>query len=147
MKVSDYPSATTIDNADSLYLVQTSGTAKISKKVAISKLFERFNVKTIFNKGINYGTTPQSLSGNGIIDLSTGMVSLVCPFDSSFAMPSTATQGDELIVLVETNTSFQCVLTGTFATGSSYSMGRTGSTARFVFHYGKWYLLSNIVVS
>lgn len=147
MKVTDYPSATVVDNTDTMYLIQTLNTAKISKKISIAKLFEKFNIKSIFSKGINYGTTPLGLSGIGAIDFSAGIVSLSCPYDSTFTMPSVATQGDELIIVVEGNPSYQCVLTGTFATGSSYSMGRTGSTARFIFHYGKWYLLSaNVVV-
>jgi hypothetical protein len=138
MKLSDYTSATVVENTDMMYLVQTSGTAKISKKVLISKLFEKINIKSIFQKGINYGTMPQGLSGLGAIDLTSGVVSLSCPFDSTFSMP-TGTQGDEIIILVENNPSYQCVLTGSFATGNSVSMGLTGDTARFIFHYGKWY--------
>lgn len=138
MKVTDYPSATAIDNTDLLYLIQTSGSAKISKKTTISKFFEKINIKSIFSKGFNYGITPNLLTDSGTIDIQNGINALTCTQDATFILPN-GTQGDEVIILVESNPSFTCTLTGTFAFGSSYIVGQTGSTLRCVFHHGKWY--------
>lgn len=140
MKISDYPSATATDNADILYVIQTSGTAKISKKIAKSLLLSKVDVKTIFNKGINYGTAPQSLTNTGTVDIQSGIAALNCTADSSFILPS-GTQGDEILILVETNPSFICEVVGTFAHTSSIDIGLAGQTIRIVFHHGKWYVV------
>jgi hypothetical protein len=140
MKVTDYPLASVVDNSDTMYLIQTSGSAKISKKVLISKFFEKINIKSIFSKGVNYGTTPQSLTDTGTIAIDSGITALICTQNASFILPN-GSQGDEVIILVEANPSFTCTVTGTFALGSNLVLGQTGTTARCLFHHGKWYIL------
>lgn len=138
VKVSDYPTATTLVETDLVYLVQSSGSAKVSKKSTLTTLFNRVFSKTIFNKGINYGTTPQTLTNTGTIDIQIGITALICTANGSFILPA-GTQGDEKIILVENNPSFVCMITGTFSTGNSFNVGLGGGGYSFVFHSGKWY--------
>lgn len=140
VKVSDYPTASVLADTDLLYLIQSSGTAKVSKKVPLSTLFTKIFSKSIFVKGVNYGISPQTLTNSGTIDIQVGITTLICTTNSTFTLPA-GTQGDEKIILVENNPTFTCNVTGAFAIGNVFDVGATGSALRVIFHNGKWYLI------
>lgn len=139
VKVSDYPTASVLADTDLMYLVQSSGAVKVSKKVPLSTLFTKIFSKSIFVKGINYGIAPQTLTNSGTIDTQVGLTTLICTTNSTFTLPA-GTQGDEKIILVENNPSFTCNVSGTFVTTSLLNVGITGKSLRIVFHNGKWYI-------
>ena len=139
-KVSDFTEATTLAADDIVYIVQTANGTKTSRKAKLTTLFAKVFSKTIFQKGINYGVTPQALTTSGSIDLSVGITAITATTDIA-ATIAAGTEGDEKIILVESNPANIITLTGTFGDNTtSKVLGVTGTKWRLVFHNGKWYI-------
>lgn len=73
-KLSNLPVATTVNESDSLYLVQNSA----SKQVSVSTLFKNLS-NIVFNGNVSFDSNVQTLSSAGAVDVSIPITILDIP--------------------------------------------------------------------
>ena len=138
-KISAYPTTNILNDADILYVVQNSGGTNASKKVSFAHAMTKVNTKTSFTNGINLGVASQALTNSGTIN-TAGITALTLTAAGTFTL-NAGTEGDEKVILIESNpSSFPCSIVGTFfGSVTSISKNDAGIVIRLLFHNGIWY--------
>ena len=135
-KVSDLTAATTTNNGDFLYLVQSS----TSKKITVGNfLGDAGNVTLKGN--INIGDTPQTLGAAGLINLNTPITILTIEGGGTLQIHK-GTSGQTKYLLCSSVTSGEYVINNANVAGSAnITFDTVGDTAHLLYYGNKWYMI------
>ena len=136
-KVSDLTAATTTNNGDFLYLVQSN----TSKKITIGNfLGDAGNVTLKGN--INIGDTPQELAAAGLINLNTPITLLSLPSGGGTLQIHKGTAGQVKYLILTSATSGTYTLNNAnVAGGGNVVFDTAGDTATLLYQGAKWYVI------
>ena len=135
-KVSELTSATTVGVADTLYLVQSN----TSKKVTAATLFA--NAANVILKGnVNLDTSLQLLASPGIVDLTKLVTHLSADASGgTLVLPAGTThQVKYLIMIASSGGSY--TISSNIANSANIVFNTVGDTAQLLYTNNKWFVV------
>jgi hypothetical protein len=136
-KVSELTAATSVAAADTLYLVQSS----TSKRVTTANLFANVATPVSFSDKINIAGTAQSLTGAGTISTSTTVTTL-SPGSSGTLDIGSGTEGQiKIIIMIANSSAYVLTLEDSQLGHTSVRFDAVGETATLIYTNSKWYCI------
>lgn len=135
-KVSELTAATSVGGSDTLYLVQSS----TSKKVTVAKFFENAANVTL-SGNINIGGTVQSLAAPGLISLTTPITHLTSDASGGALAINQGTSGQTKYLVMIGDGGGNYTLSANVAGSGTITFDTIGDTAQLLFTSGKWYMV------
>ena len=136
-KLSELTSATSVGGSDSLYLVQSN----TSKKVTASTLFANAGNVT-FLGNINVGGTPQSLAAPGIIALTTPITHLIVDATGGILSIPAGTTGQKKYLLMTSASGGNYIINNANVAGNgNVKFDSVGDTATLLYSNSKWFVI------
>ena len=136
-KVSALTAATSVGGSDTLYLVQSS----TSKKVTAATLFANAGNVTL-QGNINVGGTPQALASPGIISLTTPITHLTVDASGGALQLPQGTNGQmKYVVLTTASGGTYTINYANVAGNGNVRFDSVGDTATLLYTNSKWYVV------
>lgn len=136
-KVSALTAATSVGGSDTLYLVQSS----TSKKVTAATLFANAGNVTL-QGNINIGGTPQALASPGIISLTTPITHLTVDASGGALQLPQGTNGQmKYVVLTTASGGTYTINYANVAGNGNVRFDSVGDTATLLYTNSKWYVV------
>ena len=136
-KVSALTAATSVGGSDTLYLVQSS----TSKKVTAATLFANAGNVTL-QGNINIGGTPQTLASPGIISLTTPITQLTVDATGGTLQLPQGTNGQMKYVVLTTASGGTYTINKANVAGSgNVRFDSVGDTATLLYTNSKWFVV------
>jgi len=136
-KVSALTAATSVGGSDTLYLVQSS----TSKKVTAATLFANAGNVTL-QGNINIGGTPQTLASPGIISLTTPITHLtVDATGGALQLPQGTTGQIKYVVLTTASGGTYTINYANVAGNGNVRFDSVGDTATLLYTNSKWFVV------
>jgi len=135
-KLSEMTAATSAAGSDSMYLVQSS----TSKKITVANLFADIDTPTIFSDKIQIQDS-DTMSGAGAISVTSNITLLANPTANGNLTLTTGADGQIKIIIMPTNSlGFAYTLSGSNVEGS-ITFDAAGDTATMIYTNSKWYMI------
>lgn len=135
-KVSELVSATSAGGSDTLYLVQSN----TSKKITVANFLGNAGNVTLTGN-INVGGTPQSLAAPGIISLTTPITHLtVDAVGGTISIPS-GTTGQMKYIMLISSSGGTYTISSNIAGGANVRFDNTGDSATLLYTNNKWFVV------
>lgn len=135
-KLSELAAATSAAASDSMYLVQSS----TSKKITVADFFADVDTPAVFGDKIQIQDT-DTMTGAGAVSVSTNITYLADPTANGNLTITTGSDGQIKIIIMPTNTSgYTYTLSGSSVQGS-IAFSAAGDTATLIYTNSKWYMI------
>lgn len=135
-KLSELTAATTAASSDSMYLVQSS----TSKKITVANFFGAVATPTVFSDKIQIQDTDTQTT-SGAIDITTNITFLNNPDSGGNMSLAAGSAGQIKIIIMTSNTGGHTLtLTGSSVEGS-VAFDAAGETATMIYTNSKWYMI------
>jgi len=136
-KVSALTAATSVGGSDTLYLVQSS----TSKKVTAATLFANAGNVT-FLGNINVGGTPQALASPGIISLTSAITHLtVDASGGTLQLPQGTTGQIKYVVLTTSSGGTYTINNANVSGNANIKFDNVGDAAQLIYTANKWFVV------
>ena len=136
-KVSALTAATSVGGSDTLYLIQSS----TSKKVTVATLFANAGNVT-FLGNINVGGTPQALASPGIISLTSAITHLtVDASGGALQLPQGTTGQIKYVVLTTSSGGTYTINAANVAGNANIRFDNVGDAAQLMYTANKWFVV------
>ena len=136
-KVSALTAATSVGGSDTLYLVQSS----TSKKVTAATLFANAGNVT-FLGNINVGGTPQALAAPGIISLTSAITHLtVDASGGALQLPQGTTGQIKYVVLTTSSGGTYTINNANVSGNANIKFDNVGDAAQLMYTANKWFVV------
>ena len=132
-KLSELTSATSLTGSETLYLVQSGA----SKKVTVDTLFGNAGNVTLTGN-IQIESNVQSLGAAGIIDLNIPITHLSSPASDGTLTIPTGVEGQIKILTMISDSGGTYTLYGNIANSSNVTFNNVGDTATLLYTNSKW---------
>lgn len=135
-KLSELTAATSAASSDSMYLVQSS----TSKKITVANFFGAVATPAVFSDKIQIQDTDTQTT-SGAIDITTNITFLNNPDSSGNMSLAAGSDGQIKIIVMTSNTGGHTLtLTGSSVEGN-VAFDAAGETATMIYTNSKWYMI------
>ena len=143
-KLSELTAATTAAAADTLYLVQSA----TSKRITVANLFAAIATPVSCNSKLQFGGTPQSLVAPGAIDLTVPITQLSVPASSGTITIAAGVDGQVKIVTMTASSGGTYSILANLAAGmSSIQFNKIGHSAILLYTANKWHMIGGTAIA
>jgi len=136
-KLSELTAATSAAASDSMYLVQSS----TSKKITVANLFGDVDTPAVFGDKIQIQDTETFTASSGALSVTTNISYVSNPSGSGSLSLAAGSDGQIKIIIMTSNTSaVTSTLTGSNVEGD-VAFDAAGDTATMIYTNSKWYMI------
>lgn len=136
-KLSELTAATSAASSDSMYLVQSS----TSKKITVANLFADIDTPAVFSDKIQIQDTETFTASSGALSITTNISYLSNPSGNGNLSLAAGSDGQIKIIIMISNTSaVTSSLTGSTVEGT-VEFDAAGDTATMIYTNSKWYMI------
>lgn len=136
-KLSELTAATSAAASDSLYLVQSA----TSKKITVANLFGAIDTPVVFTDKIQIQDAETFTAASGALSLTTNISYISNPTGNGTVTLGSGSNGQIKIIIMISNTGGYTTSLSGSNIGSTVQFGSAGDTATMIYTNSKWYMI------